>query len=148
MRGSPDTPEQIELASPESPELQADSLPTEPPGKAPETWDRYIFSKQKGERNKTLRNTKIKKNIVPERNKNEFISRLSDFQLYYNIQYEPDLGILEILCISLKSPLFCWCKKWLFFVAKITLIGTLLKFEYIHSREKVIQIYRKKEIFR
>ena len=63
MRGFPDSPEQIEFVSPESPALQADSLPTEPPGKAPETWARYIFSKQKGERKKTLRNTKIKKNI-------------------------------------------------------------------------------------
>ena len=94
--GLPWQPRTDWLASPESPALQADSLPIEPPGEAPETWT----SKQKGKRNKTLRNTKIKKNIGPERNKNEFISWLSDFQLYYNIHYEPHLGILEIVCIS------------------------------------------------
>ena len=99
--GVPWQPRTNWLASPDSPVLQADSLLTEPPGEAPETWTRYIFSKQKGERNKTLKNTKIKKNIVPERNKSEFIPWLSDSQLCYNIYYEPHLGILEIVCILL-----------------------------------------------
>ena len=114
--------------------------------KSTESIVRYIFSRQKEGRTRTLGSSKMYKIACFQRdNKDEFICQPSDSQVY-NIHCDPRLRILELLCISVINPLFFQCERATVLCSRKPSIRTLLKFKHFHSREKVIQICRKEMI--
>lgn len=95
--------------------------------------ERGIEQKQRWERPHGSRET-IRINLLPG-------LLVPNFTTIYNVNLI--LGSLRSFASHDRILYFASVKGWLFFADKRTLIGTLLKFKYIHSRSKVIQTYRK-----